>query len=687
MTNKSTKRALLTSVMALFLCFTMLLGTTFAWFTDSVTSANNVIVSGNLDVELYNGLDDSAAVVGDTTKLFEEVALWEPGAVAYENLAVANKGNLALKYQLAINFTEATETPDGKTLADVLKVAVIPGGFTGDREAAKALDYNYSLSTFAKVGELEVGADPDVYGIVIYWEPTANDNDYNMNAGQDPLEITLGVSLLATQLTSEFDSFDNQYDVEADYVAEVKTATELSTALKTGGMVKLANDVAITETIIIPADATTVLDLNGKQLSGTMAKDAGDLIVNEGTLTIIGNDAATLTNTTINGGALIINNGTMTLKGGKYVGASIDTSGYPDYAVYSTGKLTVEEGTSIISDRGALNVSGETVINGGTFEVTAAASSRALTCHTVYACGSSLTINGGDFANNYTGVSGASVICPAGSEIAIYGGNFHDPVTSTVNFNNTANFQNYMGYGKPVNVYGGTYNDSTVNENLVAGHITVENGDGTVYVVKGIAAADQSAMETAFSSGEKTVVLSAGTYEFPSLVEGATIIGQDGVVFEDTLSGTLNNVTIKNVHIKESNAQRWAYSQGTLVFENCTFEATGVYAIYYDGLNNANITYKNCTIIGWAAIGGGAEHITFDGCTIKGNGTYGVLRLYSPATIKNCTFDVANVNTTDAYQDGIHAVDCEIKVSNNTNVNGAMTDIYNLSGSGVITEE
>ena len=54
MTNtKNTKRALLSSVMALFLCFAMLLGTTYAWFTDSVTSSGNIIKSGTLDVELY----------------------------------------------------------------------------------------------------------------------------------------------------------------------------------------------------------------------------------------------------------------------------------------------------------------------------------------------------------------------------------------------------------------------------------------------------------------------------------------------------------------------------------------------------------------------------------------------------------------------------------------------------------
>ena len=163
-----------------------------------------------------------------------------------------------------------------------------------------------------------------------------------------------------------------------------------------------------------------------------------------------------------------------------------------------------------------------------------------------------------------------------------------------------------------------------------------------------------------------------------------TIIGTGNVEFTNTLSGTLNNTTIKNVHIKAGNAQRWAYSRGDVVFENCTFEATSIYAIHYDGLNGATITYKDCTIIGWAAIGSGATHVTFDGCTFKGNGTYGLIRLYSEGTIKNCTFDVADVNTNDIYQDGIHAVDCTITVENITNVNGEVDDLFNVSGTGKI---
>lgn len=47
MNSKSTKRALLVSALSLVVCLAMLVGTTFAWFTDTATTGVNKIVSGN----------------------------------------------------------------------------------------------------------------------------------------------------------------------------------------------------------------------------------------------------------------------------------------------------------------------------------------------------------------------------------------------------------------------------------------------------------------------------------------------------------------------------------------------------------------------------------------------------------------------------------------------------------------
>ncbi len=215
MTNsKTTKRALLTSAVSLVLCFAMLLGTTFAWFTDSVTSANNIIKSGNLDVLLYHA--DKAAptdtVVDNSTTLFDDVALWEPGAMVWEKLTVENVGSLALKYNLSVNITEISSV-NGRSLADVLKVAVMNEVPTRENVAASATQ---PLATFNV--ESDKALNPgisDTFYVAIYWAPSANDNDYNVADGA--LKATLGVNLVATQLEAELDSFGSDYDKDAKY--------------------------------------------------------------------------------------------------------------------------------------------------------------------------------------------------------------------------------------------------------------------------------------------------------------------------------------------------------------------------------------------------------------------------------------------------------------------------------------
>jgi len=104
MTKRRTKRTLIMSLVSMILCCAMFIGTTFAWFTDSVESANNIIVAGNLDVELeyYDTTAQEWKTVG-TEPLFDEDALWEPGHTEVAYLKIKNAGSLALKYQLGIN--------------------------------------------------------------------------------------------------------------------------------------------------------------------------------------------------------------------------------------------------------------------------------------------------------------------------------------------------------------------------------------------------------------------------------------------------------------------------------------------------------------------------------------------------------------------------------------------------------
>lgn len=219
---KSTKRALLISALSLLLCVSMLIGSTFAWFTDSVSSMNNIIKSGNLDVEMeyYDG--DSWEKVTADTNVFEENTLWEPGHTEVVNLKVSNLGTLALKYNLGINIVSEIESinvaGEALRLSDYIEFGAVEGVSTpyADRAAARAaVTEAKALSTgYTMAGSIEAGADAQYVALVVYMPETVG-NEANYRTGEVAPEITLGLNLMATQYTSEKDSFDNQYDADA----------------------------------------------------------------------------------------------------------------------------------------------------------------------------------------------------------------------------------------------------------------------------------------------------------------------------------------------------------------------------------------------------------------------------------------------------------------------------------------
>ena len=102
MKKTNTKKALYSSVLSLIVCITMLIGTTFAWFTDNVTSGVNTIQSGNLDISLQYLKDGNWVDVTQSTKLFNDDARWEPGHTEVAYLKIKNAGSLALKYELSV---------------------------------------------------------------------------------------------------------------------------------------------------------------------------------------------------------------------------------------------------------------------------------------------------------------------------------------------------------------------------------------------------------------------------------------------------------------------------------------------------------------------------------------------------------------------------------------------------------
>ena len=194
--TKTTKRALLSSVLAMLICVAMLIGTTFAWFTDSASTAVNKIQAGTLDVALEMK-DDSGNWVtaeGETLSWKKaagapagEQVLWEPGCT-YElpELRIVNKGNLALKYRIIVN------------------------GIIGNAKLLEAISFTYGDGIdINSVSYLLPQASKD--GIVIKGHMREDAGNEYQGLSIDGI----GITVVATQYTYEHDSIDDQYDLEA----------------------------------------------------------------------------------------------------------------------------------------------------------------------------------------------------------------------------------------------------------------------------------------------------------------------------------------------------------------------------------------------------------------------------------------------------------------------------------------
>jgi len=316
MTNKkSIKGAMIASVIALLLCFTMLLGTTFAWFTDSVDSARNIIVSGNLDAVLEVGTP-KAGVAGDdllnpnnwdwtavdsATKLFDEDARWEPGYVESVALRVRNNGTLSFKYSFGTHvYNETTGVNvagDSFALSNLIKAISLPDTkySFGSREtlmgiAQNTVDVAGLNGVMAKIGDEMVtdrvlNAGEAHYFTLAMVMPTAVGNEANHNGTFVP-SVEFGVNLVATQYTTESDSYGNDYDKDADYVAYYTSGThELNAVLK-----------ATKATDVITAEgAETVVNIRGgiydagNQECAVWAKNGATVNIYDGTFTHNGN--------------------------------------------------------------------------------------------------------------------------------------------------------------------------------------------------------------------------------------------------------------------------------------------------------------------------------------------------------------------------------------------------------------
>ena len=225
---KASKRALLLSALAIVLCIAMLIGTTYAWFTDTASTAVNKIQSGKLKISLIdadgNSLEGKSlrwtrkAASGRGTEIIDEngLPLWEPGATyRTEWFYIRNDGDLALKYKVSVNgFSGDTKLLDVLEFSFMLSGDNIPGGMMTINSLDEFNNYTgHLLPASEGISTDTVTTDPEIVGIRI----TAKMKKEAGNEYQGLSLDGIGITVVATQYTYEKDSINDQYDKDAEY--------------------------------------------------------------------------------------------------------------------------------------------------------------------------------------------------------------------------------------------------------------------------------------------------------------------------------------------------------------------------------------------------------------------------------------------------------------------------------------
>lgn len=176
MFNKNAKRGtVVASVVSLVLCFAMLLGTTFAWFSTTVSSTVSTVKSGSLKVDLIDAVSGKSLVGKSIEFDSEEEIAWEPGLKCkLKAIAVENTGNIDVKYEIKV-----VDISGDAALMDVLE-------FTNDAETL--------------TGTLEAGDTTDAITITCKMDEDAGNQYQNLTCDG------IAVVVYATQNTTAADS-------------------------------------------------------------------------------------------------------------------------------------------------------------------------------------------------------------------------------------------------------------------------------------------------------------------------------------------------------------------------------------------------------------------------------------------------------------------------------------------------
>ena len=622
MSKSTTKRSLLVSVLALVMCVTMLVGTTFAWFTDSASTSVSKIEAGKLDIDVYYAntadggegstwtkLDNNSAPLSflrkDGEKLVQDKnILWEPNCTySLPALKIVNNGNLALKYKVLIT------------------------GIKGDSELNNVIEWTMKLDN----EEFKLGSEH-------YLLPQANSEGFDILTIQGHMDANadnyyqgmtiegIGITVYAAQYTYENDSNDNKYDENATYYP-VLDAAGMQDALTNGGNIKVDADVDPSDTLVATKDTT--IDMNGKTIANTenvwkdntnmwslvSAREGAKLTISgNGTFKAKENDCfavdvqdgsvVTIENGTFVGNihAVYVEEGTAYIKGGFY---SVQQK-YPDANKANEFVLNCYDANRA-AGKAKIIVTGGTFVNFNPADCKAEGEGTNFVAEG-YSVIKEVQTNGDIW---YTVVKGTGVL-PGTQEELNEGIKNSDKKDVTVVMPKDSTF---------------TLDNDIANEGSKSRDITfVGDGTQTVDVAKNAVAAE----------GGKLNYQRGSTFTFENVTITAGTNGYEGVVCDKLI---LKNCTIKGFMTTYSD----------MLCENCVFERDGKgYLIDFYG--GKNFEMNNCQFKGldknvYVYVEGMKNdiNVVFNDCTFSISATGDVkssVMLNAPQTYNGYTYNV-----------------------------------------------
>ena len=585
MKNFSSKKALFLSVISMVICVSMLIGSTFAWFTDSATANVNTIQAGNLDVELVGKdgktLTEALKWVKSAEAPEGEKVLWEPGCkYNLEPFAIKNSGNLALKYKVVIS---------GLT-GDATLLEAIDFTVSVDGDALVAKDGESTATTAASLnnfeGTLEAGKTTGLITITGKMKETAGNKYKGLS-----LE-NISITVYASQLNYESDSTGKDYDKDATYYPVIDEAG-LKDALKAGGNVSVEANLAPAAAIV--ADKNATLNMNGKTIANIT--DIWDVEPNSWSLVSV-REGATLT---------IDGNGTFKAKENDCFAVDVQDDGC---------KVVIKSGTFIGNIHAVYVYTGEAVIEGGFFSVqqkfsdAAKADEFVLNCYDANRANGTakITVKGGTFVNfnpadcqaegahtNFV-AEGYSVI----KETQANGDVWYTVVEGTGASSNEELNDVISSATEPTTVTlgKGTYTLPTLENK----DITVKGTKDTIVNMKNV-------VNKASSASFDGVTVNFGTDNYKGFQHTGKLTYKDCTITGKQFLYAEEVEFINCEFVQDAvDYNVWTYGAGSVLFKDCTFTCKGkAVLIYNEGAISAQtVEFQNCKFEASSAVDGKA---------------------------------------------------------------------------------